>query len=222
MSENEVGRRTTSRRKMERPNEILAAAFEEFVRTGYAGTRLEDVAARAGVTKGTIYFHFQSKENVFVQMVRAFSQPIRLRTQDFLDHNAEEGVAFFNSYLDFSYTQVLEDRCSREILRLLIAEASRFPSLTDEYFSCIFEPVFTRLHGELEKAIDSCKIRNAQAMDFPNLLLSPMLALNVFLLIFGDRKSIDPKRYLEAAKDLLMNGLLPRQCTGDPAMRSKK
>jgi len=222
MSENEVGRRTTSRRKMERPNEILAAAFEEFVRTGYAGTRLEDVAARAGVTKGTIYFHFQSKENVFIQMVRLFSQPIRLRTQDFLDDNAAEGVEFFNAYLDFSYAQVLEDRCSREILRLLIAEASRFPSLTDEYFTCIFEPVFTRLHGELEKAISNCKIRNAEAMDFPNLLLSPMLALNVFLLIFGDRKPIDPKRYLEAAKDLLMNGLLPRQCSSEAGMKPKK
>jgi len=210
MSESEVGRRTTSRRKLERPNEILAAAFEEFVRTGYAGTRLEDVAARAGVTKGTIYFHFQSKENVFIQMVRVFSQPVRERTQDFLDHNSAEGVEFFKSYLDFSYAQVLEDRCSREILRLLIAEASRFPSLTDEYFKCILEPVFTRLHDELEKATESGKVRNAQAMDFPNLLLSPMLALNVFLLVFADRKSIEPKRYLEAAKDLLMNGLLPR------------
>lgn len=210
MTENEVVKRPIVRRKLERPNEILAAAFEEFVLAGYAATRLEDVAARAGVTKGTIYFHFQSKENVFVQMVRELSKPMRCKTQDFLDCNPKDGIEFFKSYLDFSYAQILEDRYSREILRLMIAEATRFPSLTDDYFNAVLEPIFSRLHESLSHAVDDGKARNAPAMDFPDLLLSPMLTLNIFLLVFADRKAIDPKRHLEAAKDLLLNGLLPR------------
>jgi AcrR family transcriptional regulator len=210
MSENEIEKRGVSRRKLERPNEILAAAFEEFVLTGYAATRLEDVAARAGVTKGTIYFHFQSKENVFVQMVRELSKPMRCKTQDFLDCNSQEGIEFFKSYLDFSYAQILEDRYSREIFRLLVAEATRFPGLTDEHFKFVLEPVFARLRETLCDAIKSGKVRNAPAMEYPDLLLSPMLTLNIFLLVFADRKQIDPKRHLEAAKDLLLNGLLPR------------
>lgn len=210
MDDDEDCKRGTPRRKAERPTEILAAAFEEFVLTGYSATRLEDVAARAGVTKGTIYFHFQSKENVFSQMVKELSKPVRLRTQAFLDENPHSGVEFLSSYLDFSYAQVLEDRYSREILRLLIAEATRFPGLIDEYFQYILEPVFARLHETLAEAVGCCKIRDTPVMNFPDLLLSPMLALNIFLLIFADRKPIDPKKHLEAAKDLIFYGLLPR------------
>jgi AcrR family transcriptional regulator len=59
-----------ARSKAERPAEILDATFEEFVKNGYAATRQEDVAARAGVTKGTIYFYFETKERFFEEMVR--------------------------------------------------------------------------------------------------------------------------------------------------------
>lgn len=210
MSENTLERKPATRRKLERPNEILAAAFEEFVLAGYAATRLEDVATRAGVTKGTIYFHFQNKENVFVQMVQELSKPMRCRTQDFLDSNSQGGIEFLEAYLEFSYAQILADRYSREILRLLIAEASRFPRFTDDYFKSVLEPVFSRLQKELSHAVDEGKARNALVKDFPDLLISPMLTLNIFLLVFADRKAIDPKRHLEAAKDMLLYGLLPR------------
>lgn len=204
-------KRGTPRRKAERPTEILHAAFEEFVRTGYAATRLEDVAARAGVTKGTIYFHFQSKENVFNQMVRELSKPMHQRTQQFLDSNQQSGIEFLSAYLDFAYAEVLEDRHAREILRLLIAEATRFPDLVDEHFQYVLQPVFLRLQETLADATRDCQIRNSPAAQFPDLLLSPMLTLNIFLLVFADRKPIDPRKHLEAAKDLIFNGLLPRK-----------
>jgi AcrR family transcriptional regulator len=217
MSENEIERKGATRRKLERPNEILAAAFEEFVLAGYAATRLEDVAARAGVTKGTIYFHFQNKENVFVQMVQEMSKPMRCRTQAFLECNARQGLEFFTSYLDFSYDQILQDRHSREIFRLLIAEATRFPNLADDHFKSYLEPIFTRLQEQLARAVDEGKARKTPALDFPDLVLSPVLMLNIFLLIFADRKAIDPKKHLEAAKDLLLYGLLPRNQNDAPA-----
>ncbi|MBX9454807.1 MAG: TetR/AcrR family transcriptional regulator [Rhizobium sp.] len=211
MTIDEDCKRGTPRRKAERPTEILHAAFEEFVLTGYAATRLEDVAARAGVTKGTIYFHFQNKENVFNQMVRELSKPMHQRTQQFLDENQHCGIEFLSSYLDFSYAEVLEDRHAREILRLLIAEATRFPDLVDEHFQYVLHPVFMRLQQTLADGVRDCRIRNTPAATCPDLLLSPMLALNVFLLVFADRKPIDPKKHLEAAKDLILYGLLPRK-----------
>src|SRR5579883_3661152 len=58
------------RRKAERPGEILEAAFVEFSRNGYATTTLEQIAERAGVTKGTIYVYFDNKEHLFISMVR--------------------------------------------------------------------------------------------------------------------------------------------------------
>src|SRR4051794_10701515 len=58
------------RRKEARPAEILAAALDCFAERGFAATRVEDVAARAGVTKGTVYLYFQTKEDLFKALVR--------------------------------------------------------------------------------------------------------------------------------------------------------
>src|SRR5262245_33517236 len=58
------------RRKEARPAELLSAALDLFVEKGYAGTRLDDVAARAGVSKGTLYLYFQNKEELFKAVVR--------------------------------------------------------------------------------------------------------------------------------------------------------
>src|ERR1700756_3568582 len=67
-----IERRTDTRRprKAERPHEILEAAFAEFSRNGYAATTLDQIAERAGVTKGTIYVYFENKEHLFISMVR--------------------------------------------------------------------------------------------------------------------------------------------------------
>src|SRR2546425_8083964 len=59
------------RRKDARPTEILAAALACFKERGFATTRLEDVAAKAGVTKGTIYLYYSSKEELFEAVVRS-------------------------------------------------------------------------------------------------------------------------------------------------------
>ena len=73
-----------ARRKAERPGEILEAAFEEFAQRGFAATRLEDIAERAGVTRGAVYFYFENKEEVFVAMVRELSRPLHAEIEVFL------------------------------------------------------------------------------------------------------------------------------------------
>src|SRR5580704_15858831 len=65
---------TRRRRKAERPQEILEAAFTEFSRNGYAATTLDQIAERAGVTKGTIYVYFENKEHLFISMVREITK----------------------------------------------------------------------------------------------------------------------------------------------------
>jgi AcrR family transcriptional regulator len=198
------------RRKPERPGEILAAAFEEFVLHGYAATRLEDVAARAGVTKGTIYFHFENKENVFVQMVRELSKPLQRSIEDFLSQETDDVVALLSGFVDFTHDLVLKDRYAREILRLLIAEAGRFPDLVDEHTAQFIDPMLDHLREKLVRAAEAGKIRKSPALDFPELMIAPALTLNVFMLLFADRQDAEAKARVTAAKDLLLNGLLPR------------
>jgi AcrR family transcriptional regulator len=198
------------RRKPERLTEILTAAFEEFVLHGYAATRLEDVATRAGVTKGTIYFHFQNKEDVFVHMVHELSAPMRLKSEEFLREGPEDGVEFLKAYLRFAHDQIFNDRHAREILRLMISESTRFPDLVDEHFNQFIEPMLNRIRSGLAASAREGKVRNAPVIDFPDLVFSPVLALNIIVLVFADRRAIDPQKRLAAAEDLLLHGLLPR------------
>lgn len=210
MTTERQSREPAFRRKPERPAEILLAAFEEFIAKGFATTRLEDVAARAGVTKATIYFHFHSKENVFVQMIRELSKPMREKAETFMANTPDDGLSFLESYLEHSYDQIINDRYSREILRLLISEGAHFPGLVDEYSQCVFRPVLERLQQTLEADAGKGKVRKSAALDYPDLMAAPVLSLNVVLLLFAGRSDIDPKKHLEAAKDLLLYGLVNR------------
>ena len=75
------------RRKADRPKEILEAAFEEFSRNGYAATTLDQVAVRAGVTKGTIYVYFENKEHLFISMVRELTKPAMDSAQEMFERH---------------------------------------------------------------------------------------------------------------------------------------
>lgn len=199
-----------ARRKAERPGEILEAAFEEFVQKGYAATRLEDVAVRAGVTKGTIYFYFESKEQVFVAMVRELSRPVHAQAEEFAESSSSSTVEFLRAYLCFLYRLLATDRRSREIFRLLIAEANRFPALIDEHHQNFMGPVVKRLRERLEDGAARGEIRPSSVLEFPEFLLSPALSLNISMLLFSDRRPIDMERHFKIAVDLLLHGLLPR------------
>jgi AcrR family transcriptional regulator len=76
---------TRRRRKAERPQEIIEAAFTEFSRNGYATTTLDQIAERAGVTKGTIYVYFENKEHLFISMVREFTKTTMDIVQDMFE-----------------------------------------------------------------------------------------------------------------------------------------
>jgi AcrR family transcriptional regulator len=199
-----------ARRKAERPGEILEAAFEEFVQKGYAATRLEDVAARAGVTKGTIYVYFANKEALFVSLVRELTQPIHAEVEAFLTTSRESTPDFLRTYLRFLYGLIANNQRSREVLRLLIAEASRFPELVDQHYQECMGPVIELVRDGLRNGAQRGEIRDAPAIDQPEVLLGPAMSLSVWLLLFSNRKPIDMDRYFEAHIDLLLNGLLPR------------
>ena len=200
--------KSRARRKAERPEEILNAAFEEFVLNGYAGTRLDDVARRAGVTKGTIYVYFPNKEQVFTTMVRELTKPLHARMHAYLDAAQANAPDLLRGYLRLFYEIMAQDRRSREILRLLIAEAGRFPVLLDEHYEDAIGPVIARLQNALRAAADRGDIRDAPILAFPDVLLGPALSLNITMLLYGDRRPIDAEAHMQAC--LLYTSPSPR------------
>lgn len=199
--------RTRARRKAERPGEILDAAYEEFARNGYAATRLEDVAARAGVTKGTIYLYFENKDQVFVSMVQEVLRPVQERLAAFIE--AERGTApeLVASLLGFLYEVIAADPRPREVVRLLIAEARRFPDLVDDTHAKMMGPVVEHLRQVLRRGCERGETRMTGMEEVPEVVISPALALNVWMLLFAGRRPVEIDRHREAAIDVILHGM---------------
>src|ERR1700758_2634915 len=110
---------TRRRRKAERPQEILEAAFVEFSRNGYAATTLDQIAERAGVTKGTIYVYFENKEHLFISMVRELTKTTCDARQDSSARHQGSPADLLRESFRYISQHIVEDRRRREVARML-------------------------------------------------------------------------------------------------------
>jgi AcrR family transcriptional regulator len=196
------------RRKAERPQEILEAAFAQFSRNGYAMTTLEQIAERAGVTKGTIYVYFDSKEHLFISMVRELMKVTLDTLQEMLESHQGSTAELLRAQFSFIYQHIVEDRRRREMARLLIAEASRFPALTDRYQEEIQRPCMDLLTKTIQRGVDRGEIRKSAAAECPLVMIAPIALVDTWMMMFEDRHPLDLKAYFDAHLDLVLHGLL--------------
>jgi AcrR family transcriptional regulator len=201
---------TRRRRKAERPQEILEAAFTEFSRNGYAMTTLERIAERAGVTKGTIYVYFENKEHLFISMVQEFTKAAHETVQEMYESHAGSTAELLRAQFSFIYQHIVEDERRREVVRMLIAEASRFPALADRYNDEILRPCLDMLRQAIRRGIDRGEIRNSSIVDSPQVVIAPIALVDLWMMMFGERQPLDLKAYFDAHLDLVLNGLLAK------------
>lgn len=201
---------TRRRRKAERPQEILEAAFAEFSRNGYATTTLDRIAERAGVTKGTIYVYFENKEHLFISMVREITKAATETVQGMFETHEGSTADLLRAQFNFIYQHIVEDRRRREVVRMLIAEAPRFPELTDRYHDEILRPCLEMLRQAIKRGIDRGEIRNSSIVNAPQVVIAPIALVDLWLMMFDDRQPLDLKAYFDAHLDLVLNGLLTK------------
>jgi len=201
---------TRRRRKAERPKEILEAAFEEFSRNGYAATTLDQVAERAGVTKGTIYVYFENKEHLFISMVHEVTKAALDTVHDMFERHDGSTAELLRAQFSFIYQHIVEDRRRREVVRMLIAEASRFPALADRYHEEIHRPCLDLLQKAIQRGIDRGEIRRSAIIECPQVIIAPIALVDLWLIMYDTRQPLDIKAYFNALLDLVLNGLLAR------------
>jgi AcrR family transcriptional regulator len=201
---------TRRRRKAERPQEILDAAFAEFSRNGYATTTLERIAERAGVTKGTIYVYFENKEQLFISMVREFTKGAQEIVHEMFEKHEGSTAELLRAQFSFIYQHLVEDRRRREVVRMLIAEASRFPELADRYYNDILRPCLDMLKKAIQRGIDRGEIRKSSIIDSPQVVIAPIALVDLWMMMFDNRQPLDMKAYFDAHIDLVLNGLLAK------------
>ena len=105
---------------------------------------------------------------------------------------------------------IVEDRRRREVLRMLIAEAARFPELADRYHAEILSPCLEMLKQAIQRGIDRGEIRNASIINNPQVVIAPIALVDVWLMMFDDRQPLDLKAYFDAHLDVVLNGLLAK------------
>src|SRR5271167_5053736 len=196
---------TRRRRKAERPQEILEAAFTEFARNGYAVTTLDQIAERAGVTKGTIYVYFESKEHLFISMVRELMKVTLDAVQEMFERHDGSTADLLRAQFSYIYQHIVEDKRRREVVRMLIAEAPRFPALADRYHEEILRPCLDMLRQAIQRGVDRGEIRQSAIVDSPQVVMAPIALVDLWLMMFDDRQPLDLKAYFNAHLDVVLN-----------------
>src|SRR5881296_558128 len=162
------------RRKDARPEEIVSAALEEFVERGFAATRLEDVARRAGVTKGTVYLYFDSKEALFKAVVRQTIVPV-------IAHGEALAQSFTGSARELlerlvrEYWRLVGETKLAAVPKLMMAEAATFPELTRFYYDEVVARGHRLMAGVIERGIKNGEFRPVNVMVAAKLAMSPLM-----------------------------------------------
>ena len=202
------------RRKEARPGELLAAALELFVEKGFAATRADEVAKRAGVSKGTLFLYFSSKEELFKAVVR---DNISGRYPGW----AAEFEAFEGSTADMLryamnswWTSVGATKASG-ISKLITSEASNFPELAAFYQKEVIEPGHALIRRILQRGIDRGEIRPIDMTQAVHIIMAPLLYLVMCKHCYGtfadESARLVPEEFLATQVDTLLDGLSLRQ-----------
>lgn len=200
--------RSTRRRERKdtRPKEIVAAAFEEFVTHGYAATRLEDVAARARVSKGLPYLYFKTKEELFKAVVRSVISPL-------FDAMRERMLTTEMSCEDFlkgpflSFVQELVGSRRVLIARLLIAEGPKHPELTKFYYEQVIAKGRETLQAFIDRGIDRGEFKPTPLREFPQLIIAPALMAVIWRTLFERYHHLDTNALLKTHVDLILDAI---------------
>ena len=187
--------------KAARREAILAAALEEFSASGFAATRLDDVAQRAGVAKGTIYLYFRDKESLFQELVRTMLSPVvgaleAARTADLPARAVAETIA------DLFVREIFGTR-RKDVIRLIIAEGPRFPKLAEFYYHEVIERVTAAMRTVLARAAARGELPNDALARFPQLLVAPALVAVIWTSLFDRFAPLDVRALLHAHIELL-------------------
>jgi AcrR family transcriptional regulator len=193
----------------ERPAHILSAALESFVQKGFAATRLEDVAQRAGISKGTLYLYFDSKEALLEAMVHENIVPFVERAERRMDEyqgSSRDLIAeLAHGWWDAMYETPLGG-----LPKLVLSEASNFPAVARIYFNEVVLRIRKVFARALRRGIERGEFRDVDVDYTVRALMSPFVMGLIWKhsLIKCQIDAIDERRYLDAVLDLVLHGVV--------------
>lgn len=197
------------RRKEARPTELLAAALSLFVEKGYAATRLEDVAARAGVSKGTLYLYFAGKDALFKAVIEEGIVPVIAENEAIAARHTGSSFELLKILLD-NWWRKIGQTAYAGIPKLIVAEARNFPDLARYYYDQVISRGRALVGAALQRGMDNGEFRAMNIETTIDVVIAPILMLLIWRHSMNccAKADSDPQAYLQIHLDLLHHGLL--------------
>jgi AcrR family transcriptional regulator len=184
-----------------RQDDILKAALEVFSVQGFAGARLEEIARKAGVAKGTVYLYFPDKESLFEHMLQDIARPALRRLAELAGDEAERPAAALREAFAILELELF-DTPLEQAIRLIVAEAPRFPGLAKFYHDEIFCTALTSLRDIAGRCSSGCRANTVA--QFPHLVFAPFLLAILWRGSFRAHEQLDLAELLKAHRLLLL------------------
>jgi AcrR family transcriptional regulator len=196
-----AGKATRADKSALRREAIAAAALEEFSARGFAAARLEDVAQRAGVGKGTIYLHFRDKEALFQDLVTTMLVPFIANIEAAPSVGLPIRVVL--ERLIHLFVRDIYGTERRKLIRLIMTEGPRFPQLAEFHYHHVVKRAIAAMRGLLEAAHRRGELCNDALVRFPQLVVAPCMMAIVWSGLFDRFAPLDVAALMRAHLDLI-------------------
>ncbi|MEZ5568606.1 MAG: TetR/AcrR family transcriptional regulator [Halioglobus sp.] len=200
-------RARTQHAKQDRRRQLLAASLDEFFASGFAASRMEDIARRAGLSKGTLYLYFDSKEALFQALIEELAVP-NIAQLEAISGQAPSLEDAINGIADFA-PQVIRQSDMPRLLKVLIGDSHRFPDLIKAYRRSVVERVLTAMTTMLERSAARGELDIENAGLLARLVLAPILFSAIWQALFAneDTDDVDLEALFALHARLMLGGL---------------
>ncbi len=190
------------RRKQDRPQEITDAAFAAFAEKGYSATRVEEVAKRAGISKGLMYLYFKTKEELFKAVVKS----VVIRRVDALIEAVETTELSSEDFIRGPLSEFMKQVPASPVaivIRLLISEGPRHPDLVKYYYDNVVAKGLAAISGFIQRGIERGEFRDSAITEQPHLFLAPVMLSIIWRILFSDQQ-LDTDKLIDTQIELLL------------------
>lgn len=206
----ELSEDRTPDRREQRRSELLDAAMRVFVRDGFAKAKIEDVAAEAGMGKGTVYLYADSKEGLLKDVVRQRVLPILSEVESMGAGHDGSMVNLLKMQVRRFFREILKDE-RRDLMFLILSEGTHHPEISAFYSQNVIIRAQKIIRTTLSEGIRRGEFRDLQVEKLPRSILGGVMATAMWRLFFPDQKDHETEAFCEQHLDVVLNGLLPRE-----------
>ena len=185
---------------------LIEAALRVFSRVGFAAAKMDDVADEAGVSKGTVYLYFESKEQLFEEVVKVTMVPLLDEGVASLVEPDKSATDRLKQHLKFFYSKIL-DSDRRNIMRLIMAEGPNFPHLAEFYHANVLSRGQALIQAIIEDGVARGEFREMPKHGLMQNVVAGAIVAGTWKLVFDQFQPLDLDAYFETHIDLILNGL---------------